>query len=151
MKTEQKHLRDDLLFVKNRVFFGRKCLFLDDYRNPQDAVCSQTGKKILDLTKTFAHDWAVVRSFEEFKGWIESHSVPDIISFDHDLCSVAMGQTIEGGRFNYEKPGMKKTGMHCALFLREFCDQYSLKIPKFYVHSVNLSAFSKISGILSVY
>ena len=90
-----------------------KNLFLDDERNPKDAI---KGLK-LD-PKVYGGDWDIVRTFKQFKAWITSNGVPNKISFDHDL-------------------GGAKSGYDCAKFLKEYCDSNSADYPTIYVHSMN--------------
>ena len=45
-----------------------KKLYLDDIRIPQ------------------TEGWDIVRSYDDFVNWIEMNGLPDVVSFDHDLC-----------------------------------------------------------------
>lgn len=78
-------------------------LFLDDTLQPPDIT------------------WDVVRSYDDFVYYIETHGVPDVISFDHDLA-------FEHYPFAEDNPEAKKipydrytekTGYDCAKWLVE--------------------------------
>jgi hypothetical protein len=83
-------------------------LFLDDVRDPPDA------------------SWVVVRSYEAFVAYIESHGVPDEISFDHDL-----GDGVP-------------SGMDCAKWLVET----ERPLDRFAVHSANPPGRANILALL---
>ena len=53
-----------------------KKLYLDDKRKAPDK------------------SWIVVRSFDEFRKYIDAHGLPDVVSFDHDLDD--FGETPDG-------------------------------------------------------
>lgn len=59
-------------------------LYLDDSRTPLEK------------------GWDVVRNYDEFVAYIETHSMPDIISFDHDLCEDEMWRAVDGYKGLYE-------------------------------------------------
>ncbi len=83
-------------------------LYLDDIRSPPDS------------------SWAVVRSYDEFIAWIQTHGTPDEISFDHDL-----GDGVP-------------TGMDCAKWLVET----ERPLLRFAVHSANPPGRENILGLL---
>jgi hypothetical protein len=95
-------------------------LFLDDVREiPKDG-----------------NDWVLVKTFEEFKNWIKSNGVPEVISFDHDL-------------------GMcQKSGMDAAKWLVEqdlTCNAFIPENFRFFVHSANPCGRANIQGLLENY
>ena len=60
-----------------------KKLFLDDIRVPFD--CAKYMRPD-DLKYMYEDEqWDVVRTYDDFVGYIEHFGVPDLISFDHDL------------------------------------------------------------------
>lgn len=77
-------------------------LFLDDERVPPE----------LEM------DWVIIRTYEGFTRHIETHGLPEFISFDHDL-------------------GLEKTGYDCAKWLTEYCMDRDIRLPEYYVHSQN--------------
>lgn len=82
-------------------------LYVDDMRTPID------------------NRWTIVRSYNEFKYFIETNGNHNIetISFDHDL-----------GDTNSEH---EMTGMDCAKFLINYFMDNNCTIPEMYVHSDN--------------
>jgi hypothetical protein len=107
-------------------------LFLDDYRFPED-VYRYTGD--YDFVQL---QWKIVRNYEAFVDCIESSyhlgEFPEVISFDHDLSGEHYLHL--SGEFPYDKV-IEKTGMHCALWLLDFCRDHRLVVPKYKVHSQN--------------
>lgn len=100
-------------------------LYLDDVRTPTN------------------YTWGVVRSYKEFVDWIETNSLPDIISLDHDLClehSKYYFANIKGKEdavIDYDSFKVK-TGYDCAIYLIEYCVDNKLKLtPTIYTHSHN--------------
>jgi hypothetical protein len=83
-------------------------LFLDDIRDPPDS------------------SWDIVRSFDEFVGYIETYGMADEISFDHDL-----GDNVP-------------SGMDCAKWLVET----ERPLARFTVHSANPPGRANIEGLL---
>ena len=55
-------------------------LCIDDERNVKD-VCYYA----LEPRIYWDNDWDVVRSYDEFVTYMNSHEMPELISFDHDL------------------------------------------------------------------
>jgi hypothetical protein len=96
-------------------------IYLDDERTPNDKT------------------WIVVRNYDQFIQKISELGFDniDIISFDHDLGDT----TIE-----------EKTGYDAAKWLvneyNEYCD-YTIHIPKIYVHSANPIGASNIIGYVN--
>jgi len=106
-------------------------IFLDDIRWPINVHWVQ-----FDYTPL---TWTVIRNYEDFVHLIQTEKVKRV-SFDHDL---DMSATIEclrssefGEKYDYRKV-KKKTGFHCAVFLKEFCSKNDLEIPQYIVHSLN--------------
>ena len=53
-------------------------LFLDDFREPEDAF-NHTNNQL------YLIGWVIVRNYDEFVKTIEERGIPEILSFDHDL------------------------------------------------------------------
>ncbi len=123
-------------------------LFLDDLREPKEAF-NHTGQEMF-----LQEDWTVVRNFEEFKNYLETHGLPKFISFDHDLAY--SHYTPEHLWDDYEKSKAwqeeqvheEKTGFECAVWLFEHCMEKGLKLPSYYCHSMNPVGKDKILGLL---
>lgn len=65
--------------LKNYFIRG---IFLDDIRNPNDVKVYLPEKEQI---KYLCREWVIVRSFSEFKTYIENNEIPYLISLDHDL------------------------------------------------------------------
>lgn len=99
-------------------------LFLDDERVPyaphggtEDAYNYTQNLDYVNL------DWVIVRSYEEFVKYIETHGLPQRVSFDHDLSD-----------FNKD---VEMTGYDCCKWLCEFCIDNDKKLPNYLVHTQN--------------
>jgi hypothetical protein len=119
-------------------------LFLDDFRNPQDAFAYTKDTDFLKLP------WIVVKSYDEFVAKIlelynEGH-FPRMIAFDHDLADDHYNHL--SGEIPYEEM-KEKTGMHCARWLVDFCMDRNLSLPDFKVHSQNPAGKANIMGFLT--
>lgn len=103
----------------------KKGIFLDDVRWPHEVTWVNLPKDV---------EWCVVRSYDAFKeaviAWYKASegSLPDIISFDHDL---APDHYIDDGKHK------EKTGYDAAKWLVEFCFDNDVTIPNWCVHSLN--------------
>jgi len=109
-------------------------LFLDDLRNPEDVTW-------VNLPKV---DWVVVRSYAEFRDYIESNGFPRFISFDHDLADEHYVNTGYMGNSHFEK-----TGYDCAKWLVEVCLDSWTELPDFVVHSMNPVGKKNIEAYLN--
>jgi hypothetical protein len=125
-------------------------LFLDDIRVPFD--CLKYMKA--DVSHIYEDtDWDVVRTYDDFVGYIEHFGLPDVISFDHDLADEHYSQSMYDGEFAYNKQYetfKEKTGYDCAKWLHNYCVENGLPYPAYLVHSMNpvgrdniLSVFQK--------
>ena len=86
--------------------------------------------------------WHCVRSYDEFKRYIEKRGVPDVISFDHDL-GIEDQNNGDKPLSEYEE----KTGLDCAEFLRQRGEYPKLAI----VHSFNSAGAWRITRLLAPY
>lgn len=97
-------------------------LFLDDIRNPKD-VCRYLSE--IDQIQYITRNWNVVRSFEEFKYYLENNETPFCISLDHDL-RIDQNNKIQKSGFDA-----------CKLIVNLLMDNNDLIPPKLYSHSQN--------------
>jgi len=123
-------------------------LFLDDIREPVHAFAYT--KQAMFLTKK----WEIVRSFDEFKNYIETNGLPTFISFDHDLADEHYLSAHLQSDHNQSKEWQdalvpkEKTGYDCALWLVDYCIDNHLKLPEYYCHSMNPVGKDNIIGLL---
>lgn len=129
-----------------------KMLFLDDFRWPIDCAKYMHAKLGFDNILYVNPKWHIVRSYPEFVEWITKNGLPDLISFDHDLADGRYHQNMQEGNINYDSfdfnEDYNKTGYHCAKFLIEVCLDQNLKLPKFFVHSMNPVGTENIQSLL---
>ena len=83
----------------------------------------------LDDVRETPDNFVRVYNYEEFVQFINENSVPDFISFDHDL-------------------GEGKTGFDCAKFLVEYCLDHGISKINFVVHSQNPVGKENIEKLL---
>lgn len=128
-------------------------LFLDDFRKPSDCTVYMSRRVGIDALLYTQEDWVVVKDYEGFRKYIEKSPIlPEVISFDHDLhpehYSVQMNisEHLESTRHYKEK-----TGFDCAVFLRAFCLQERLPMPKCLIHSMNEVGSRRIAVALDIY
>ncbi|MFN8671908.1 MAG: cyclic-phosphate processing receiver domain-containing protein [Candidatus Sericytochromatia bacterium] len=117
-------------------------VFLDDTRQPINAY-NETADSIYVKEK-----WALVKDFDEFCTYVETifyenKSLPKIFSFDHNLAPEHYANEL----INYDSY-KEKTGYHCALWLKDFCDKNKLDYPEVYSHS---ASYYGRRNILSVF
>lgn len=118
-------------------------LFLDDIRKPTDVKVAYHNGAYEEFPSLFS--WEIVRSYEEFVGFIKKNGLPTVISFDHDLSwehYPKEGPIVEGdwrtGKIKLPYDSYKeKTGYHAAQWLVEYCLERGLDLPESYVHSFN--------------
>lgn len=116
-------------------------LWLDDVRDPVKYLKKKVTKDsgalynninfYNELMQKYDPEFTWVRTFEEFTDYIMQNGLPDLVSLDHDL-----------GK------GLKK-GAECAHWLKQYCAENGLKLPKFYAHSANPNGRSEINATLS--
>lgn len=122
-----------------------KKLFLDDIRQPKDAinlVPSNYNKIFWD------NDWSIVRNYREFVNWILSNGVPDLISFDHDLADIHYEVDFSDWEFSSDQLGVEETGLDCAKWLVDYCVDNGSILPKYIVHSANPAGKKNIQSYL---
>ena len=106
---------------------NNRYLFLDDIRDPIHAF----GYTNFGLFVT--KQWDIVRDYDQFVDYINKNGLPDFIAFDHDLGEKNYGIDFWDDHIN----DTEKTGYDCAKFLVDYCIDNNLKLPEFYVHSMN--------------
>ena len=112
----------------------KKYLFLDDISPVKEAYLHTH----LDIF--IEKQWDIVRSYNQFTEYITKNGLPEFISFDHDL-----GDT----HYCEEKEiYVEKSGYDCALWLVNYCQEYKLKSPDFYCHSMNSVGKHRINSLL---
>jgi hypothetical protein len=127
-----------------------KKLFLDDIRIPFDCV---KYMKPDDLKYMYEdEEWDIVRTYNDFVGYIEHFGVPDLISFDHDLAEEhyhpSMFSDDKSMYNNVQSQFKEKTGYDCAKWLCDYCSQNGLPLPTYLVHSMNPVGRDNILGVL---
>jgi hypothetical protein len=109
------------------------CLFLDDYRMPED--CFEYMRHIVYILE----DWVVVRCYDEFIRYIQENDMPVMISFDHDI--------------SYDDDSIpEKTGYDCAKWLINYCIDNKKELPAtILVHSKNFAGSQNIISLFTTY
>jgi hypothetical protein len=121
-----------------------KKLFLDDVRQVKDACNYMPNPKVY-----WEDGWDIVRSYSEFVDYIKKNTLPELVSFDHDLADVHYEVDFNDWiDFTADQLGVEETGLDCAKFLVEYCEENSLKLPEYLVHSANPVGRSNIRGYL---
>lgn len=113
---------------------------MDDVRDPKEAFSYTRFHLFLE------DNWIVVRNYDQFvetidMKWEIHNAFPEIIAFDHDLADEHYGAP-PTAIFT------EKTGMDCAKWLVEFCVDNNLKLPRWYVHSMNPAGRDNINYFL---
>jgi len=122
-----------------------KKLFLDDIRQPKDAinlVPSHFNKMYWET------DWYVVKDYKEFVKWISFHGLPDLVSFDHDLADIHYEVDFSDWEFSSDQLGVEETGLDCAKWLVDYCVDNGFSLPKYIVHSANPAGRKNIQSYL---
>lgn len=111
----------------------KRALYLDDLRTPT-------------VTLEGYEPFSVVRDYDQFVSHIQTHGIPDLISFDHDLADEHMRdwykhqargvETISYGEFK-EKTGLDCMKWLCNLILDEKENGNDVTMPAIRVHSAN--------------
>ncbi len=118
-------------------------LFLDDVRQPNDAFKYHKDYVYLE------DDWAVVKTYEEFVEYLSNNDIPEVISFDHDLCEehyvYKSSDKIPYSEFKVE------TGYHCLLWLILYCETKELALPEIHIHTMNRAGYDNLSNLLIAY
>jgi hypothetical protein len=124
-------------------------LFLDDFRTPDDAY-------LLRLNPVYMTEhWIIVRNYNEFINYIETHNVPDAVSFDHDLAFEHYQTPNKMGKYpsklSYDQY-TEKTGYDCAKWLINYCIDNKKELPTtILVHSLNVAGSLNIRSLFESY
>ena len=122
-----------------------KKLFLDDIRQPKDAINLVPSH----LNKMYwEQDWHVVKDYKEFVKWISFYGVPDLISFDHDLADIHYEVDYNDWELSSDQLGVEETGLDCAKWLVDYCFDNGHKLPEYIVHSANPAGRKNIQSYL---
>jgi len=122
----------------------KKLLFLDDFRTPK-LVPQYDYANSIQAPFRKEELWDVVCNHNEFVSYIEEYhkennSLPELISFDHDLDDqhYSNDMLIDSDKYNelYNK-FTEKTGYDSAKWLVDFCMDNDLKLPEYLCHSQN--------------
>jgi hypothetical protein len=124
----------------------KRYLFLDDKRTPQEAFYYMSNNIYLQA------DFEWVKNYDEFVAFIdkfywETLTIPDFISFDHDL-----GLEHYRDAFSEEIPYdsySEKSGFHCAKWLVNFCLDHNINYIRFAVHSMNVVGSKNIASLIN--
>lgn len=108
-------------------------LFLDDIRNPFDLEANWLVFSPFELLEGDKVIW--VKSYNEFRDYIENWGVPDGVAFDHDLGD----ESLTG----------EKTGKDCANYLVEYCLDHETPLPLWNCQSANPTGKDNINSILN--
>lgn len=108
------------------------CLFLDDIREVSDV-------KSLDQSK----NWIVARSYHEFVDTLSDLGLPEVVSFDHDLCDEHYMDP-DCTRFRYIQDGS-----HAAHALVTYCKEMCLSLPEINIHTINPIGRRRIFEVLN--
>jgi len=116
------------------------CLFLDDFRMPEDAFLYTHNQLYLDL------NWKIVRSYDEFVKDTLENGVAEGYSFDHDLADQHYTQRLEYDQYT------EKTGYHCAKWLIYYCIDNKKELPTtILIHSMNVVGSQNIKSLFESY
>lgn len=121
----------------------KTCLYLDDVRTPIE-------------NKPGYEPWVIVRNYDEFVDHVKENGIPDFISFDHDLGKEHMNdyyaQVLQQG---YQDPKYdeykEKTGLHCAMWLVDYCIDNNVAPKTCAVHSHNPVGSVNIQSCINSY
>ena len=122
-------------------------LWLDDIRDPYSSEF-EDFLVFSPVSPPYNVHW--VKSYAEFKNWIQYWGLPDGIAFDHDLgdnpeLRVALGI---GDWFNMEE-NREYTGYDCAKWLVDYCIDNKKTLPAFNSHSANPVGKENILSLLN--
>ena len=113
----------------------KRLLWLDNIRNPfkeHRASVQYVCYEFLDIEPKDVENsveitW--VKTQPEFEKYIIQNGLPDFISFDNDL-GIGNGE-----------------GYSCAKFVIDYCLNYNMYLPEYYVHSMNPVARDNINNL----
>lgn len=121
-------------------------LWLDDIRNPFDLEANWLVFSPFELLEGDEVIW--VKSYNEFRKYIEDYGVPDGVCFDHDLSDF---QALKGSGYldDVPFPEDEKTGKDCADFLVNYCIDNGTPLPLWNCQSANPIGKENINSVLN--
>lgn len=119
----------------------KTALYLDDVRTPTETLPGY-------------NPWNVVRNYNEFRDWINTNGIPDLISFDHDLADEHTNDYFnQVGAQGYQIPNYEqykeKTGLDCARYVVDYCQNNNVPLKQCAVHSHNPVGASNIQSLIN--
>lgn len=132
-------------------------VFLDDKRMPADMVICGARHNRIYATE----GWLTFTNCKSFENYLHQSTLPDIISFDHDLCAEHVSAIAEIDKFSNSNLSYIENqiynkftvgcGYHAAKFLVMHCIQMGYELPLCFVHSANNNAVRNIFAALEQY
>lgn len=122
-------------------------LWLDDIRDPASTEVDWLG--MYSPIGQYEAYVVWIKSYEEFVRFILSHGLPSAICFDYDL-SKAPNNKISEQETICDKVETK-TGLDCAKWLVEYCNEQGIDIPPYGIQTSNIEGKMKIDAILNQY
>ena len=120
-----------------------KKLFLDDYRLPEDVF-----RLTLDFDYEKNSEWVIVKSYNDFIEYLLLNSMPELISFDHDL---SQDHYLPNNQYKIDYNTIEKTGYHALVWLINHCNENKIALPKCKIHSQNSSGKENMNNLLNQY
>ena len=105
--------------VSTKMHKKKTLLWLDDVRDPAFYdlwVRQYLGDEFYNRPESHQIVW--VKSFDQFRKYLQANGVPDVVGFDHDL-------------------GGKMTGADAAEFLCNLCVDELIPLPEYFTQSAN--------------
>lgn len=141
-------------------------LFLDDIRFPyvEKSDLKDSEKEFHNFISAYhytfyepfkSEQWLIARNYYQFVNIVTNKGVPKIVAFDHDLGmehyeSIPTDPKIKQTDIDYSK-FQEKTGYDCAKWLCDYCQQYNVKFPEFFIHSMNVAGSMNIKNYILNY
>jgi hypothetical protein len=124
-------------------------LWLDDTRDCFDLEANWLVFSPFELLEGDEVIW--VKSYSEFRDYLENWGVPDGVCFDHDLHFKHYGILQEDWKNYYEKERdfEEFTGYEAALFLTAYCLDHQTPLPQWNCQSANIIGKENINSVLN--
>ncbi len=135
--------------MKNKIL-----LFLDDLRDPEEDQWKKWLEQYSPIEQPYKIIW--VKSYDEFKEFIDLHVFPDAICWDHDLGGIMKKELVAKGMSKRKAKIVRQemnlpTGYDCAKYLVELCLDHNLPLPKYAIQSANPVGKENIDMLLKNY
>lgn len=120
-------------------------LWLDNRRDPEvwlaKKLASMTHKRTLEFLNTAVYPFYTprfvwVKNGREFQAYLRTHTMPELICFDHDLQA--------------HKGDHEPDGRQVAAWFVNFCKEQGVSLPMCWVHSGNMYGAPQIRKILGL-